>query len=146
MHIRTQTVMLTALGLVLAGCAEIHTSAPDAVTGTVYSTDVVNKASVCTAAPLSAVKDGSTVPVTISTGGGGWCGVTLSQGGRPYSAGLLTKRARAGKVLVHTVGNTTRVDYTPAERAVVPDSFSIRLIPGDAILQVTVTPATAVSK
>ena len=47
---------------------------------------------------------------------GGWCAITVNNGGRPFDAGLLAAAPAHGKVLVHTVGNNTRIDYTP-ERA-----------------------------
>ena len=42
-------------------------------------------------------------------------------------------------MLIHTVGNDTRIDYTPAARYAGADAFAVRLIPGDATIRVTVT-------
>ncbi len=57
----------------------------------------------------------------------------------PFDAGLLAAPAQHGKVLIHTVGNDTRIDYTPAARYAGADAFAVRLIPGDATIRVTVT-------
>ena len=145
MQTRTQTVLLTALGLILQGCAAIQPTTPVSH-ATRYSTDMVNKAAVCSFTPIDPVKDGAVNPVTLTTGGGGWCGFGVSQNGQPYTAGLLSKRARFGKVHIHTVGDDTRIDYTSYERAVTADSFTVRLIPGDATITVNVTPTAAVTK
>ncbi len=47
-------------------------------------------------------------------------------------------------MLIHTVGNDTRIDYTPSPRYAGADAFSVRLLPGDATIRVnaTVTPVT----
>jgi hypothetical protein len=145
MQTRTQTVILTALGLILQGCAAIQTTAPTS-NAVRYSTDMVNKAPTCSFTAIDAVKDGAANAVTLTTGGGGWCGFGVRENGAPYTAGLLSKRARFGKVHVHTVGDDTRIDYTPYERTVVADSFTVRLIPGDATISVTVTPVAAGTK
>ena len=70
---------------------------------------------------------------------GGWCAITVNNNGKPFDAGLLATPPAHGKALIHTVGNDTRIDYTPAARYVGADAFTVRLIPGDATLRVTVT-------
>ncbi len=111
----------------------------------VFATDLAGKAAVCTV-PTVTPMDGKTIPVAMTTGGGGWCGIPLMLNGKPYGAGLLTQAPRAGKVYVHAVGDATRVDYTPAAAAVA-DAFTVRLIPGDAVLRVAVnSPAAGVAK
>ena len=83
---------------------------------------------------------GQTTPVTMQVGNsGGWCGITVSNGGKPYSAGLLTAEPAHGKVLIHSVGDTTRIDYTPDAHSRARDAFAVRLIPGDAAISVSVT-------
>ena len=42
-------------------------------------------------------------------------------------------------MLIHTVGNDTRIDYTPAARYAGADAFTVRLLPGDAMIRVTAT-------
>ena len=145
MQMRIHTVMLTAIGLILQGCAA-PPPPPPRPHATIYSTDMVNKAAVCSFTPLKALKDGSDNSVTLTTGGGGWCGFGLELDGHPYTAGLLTKGAKFGKVHIHTVGDDTRIDYTPQTLPAVADSFTVRLIPGNATIQVSVNTSPAVFK
>ena len=70
---------------------------------------------------------------------GGWCALTLSTSGRPYAAGLLTARPAHGRVYIHTVGSTTRIDYTPAAQYAGADSFTVKMEPGDAVARVAVS-------
>jgi hypothetical protein len=137
---------MTAVALAVAvvglqGC----TTAPKAVVGSlspVYSTDLKGKAASCTVPDLKPV-NGRDNSVVITTGGGGWCGISVSHDGRPYAAGLLTQPPHNGKVYVHSVGDDTRIDYTPRAGAAGTDAFTVRLIPGDAVIQVGVATATS---
>ena len=61
--------------------------------------------------------------------------------GRPYDSSLLTARPSNGKVVVKRVGDVTRIDYTPNKGFVGTDSFSVKMIPGDATVQVSVASA-----
>lgn len=58
-----------------------------------------------------------------------------------YSAGLLTAAPAHGKVLIHSVGDNTRIDYTPDAQYRGADLFAVRLIPGDATISGSVTVA-----
>jgi hypothetical protein len=145
MQTRIQTVTLTAIGLILQGCAATPPASPRSH-ATIYSTDMVNKAASCSFTPLAPLKDGSTNNVAITTGGGGWCGFGVELDGHPYTAGLLTHGAKSGKVHIHTVGDDTRIDYTPEHVPVGPDSFTVRLLPGNATIQVSVNTSPTVSK
>ena len=87
-----------------------------------------------------ALQDGKDAAGTIATGGGGWCGILVDRAGHPFGAGLLTQAPRNGSVYVHTVGEKTRVDYTPFH-ATTADTFAVKFIPGDETMHVTVTPA-----
>jgi hypothetical protein len=107
---------------------------------------MVNKAASCSFTPLAALKDGSTNGVALTTGGGGWCGFGVELDGHPYTAGLVITGAKSGKVHIHTVGDDTRIDYTPEHVPAVADSFAVRLIPGGATIQVSVNTTPAVSK
>ena len=70
---------------------------------------------------------------------GGWCGLFLSQAnGDPFAAGLVKQMPAHGKIYVHTVGDRTRVDYTPDRFFHGSDSFAIKLLPGDGTLTVSV--------
>lgn len=140
MHPRTLSAICLSGVLGLAACAT-PPGGPRAARNAVYATDLAGKAAVCVAAPVK-VTDGKDVDATIATGGGGWCAITVSRNDDPLTAGLLTEAPRSGSVYVHTVGDDTRVDYTP-RGAVVADSFSVKFIPGDETMHVTVTPAAA---
>ena len=128
----------------LAACA---TQAPVASRPPIYAADIAGKAAECTA-PAVKVSDGKNATGTIATGGGGWCGIIVTRDGQPLTAALLTQPPHAGKVYVHTVSDETRVDYTPTEAAVA-DGFTVKFIPGDETMEVTVvstahaTPAPA---
>ena len=131
----------TVAAVALQGCAQKpplapHTSLP------VYQTDLLGAAKVCTVAN-PALQPGKTVDVAMAvTNDGGWCAITVHQAGpEPYAAGLLAGRPAHGKVLVHSVGDETRVDYTPVARFAGTDGFSVRLLPGDPVIRVAVTVA-----
>jgi hypothetical protein len=71
---------------------------------------------------------------------GGWCAITVTQPhGEPFDAGLLTQRPLHGKVLIHKVGDATRIDYTPDPNFTGTDSFAVSLIPGDPVIRAAVT-------
>ncbi len=73
---------------------------------------------------------------------GGWCAVSVHQDGpTPFTAGLLTTRADHGKVYVHSVGDDTRIDYTPEPGFGGNDAFTVTLLPGNATIQVAATVA-----
>ena len=75
---------------------------------------------------------------------GGWCGLSVHQAGpKPYDAGLLTGRPAHGSVTIHEVGDNTRIDYVPDRGYVGPDNFRVKLLPGDAVLQIAVEVAAA---
>ena len=110
-----------------------------------FSTDLANKAALCTVSPVT-LEDGKEATAAMTTGGGGWCGILVRRADQPLGAGLLTQAAQHGTVYVHSVGDDTRVDYTPRPGTSGADAFTVKFIPGDASLRVTVTidaPATA---
>ena len=108
-----------------------------------YAVDLQGAAKNCTVSSVVA-QAGREVPAQMSVGSdGGWCALTIGAGGDiPYGAGLLTTRPEHGEVYIHTVGNTTRIDYTPTRGFVGSDKFSTTLLPGSAVIafSVTVTP------
>lgn len=106
-----------------------------------YAIDLAGKAAVCRA-PNVDLTQSREPSINMATGGGGWCGIGVTQGGVALTAALLTERPHAGRVHVHTVGDATRVDYIPtgAPRA---DAFAVKFIPGDQTMRVTVTGAEA---
>jgi hypothetical protein len=132
-------VLTLAVGS-LQGCTK--PPPPPAASGArIYSHDMEGKAAICTVSATPAV-DGKETPETMVTGGGGWCGIPLHTASGPYTAGLLTQPAHNGRVYVHTVGDDTRIDYIPKPGAVVPDSFTVQLIPGNATVRVAVKPSS----
>jgi hypothetical protein len=128
----TAWLMLCAL---LAGCA----APPPVSTARIYAADMAGAAKTCVV-PKTTPMAGQDTPVAIKLGNdGGWCGITVRDGSRPYAAGLLTSAPVHGKVLIHTVGDDTRIDYTPDRGFAGADTFSAKLIPGDATIRVSVT-------
>jgi len=122
-----------ATALVLQGCAP---SQPTGPATRVFAADMTGAAKVCTAPPVTPAP-GRTIDAAIKLGNdGGWCAITVNNNGRPFEAGLLVTEPQHGKVLIHTVGNDTRIDYTPAARYSGPDAFTVRLVPGDAAIRV----------
>ena len=70
---------------------------------------------------------------------GGWCGLPVHQDGpKPFDAGLLTARPAHGTVLIHEVGDDTRIDYTPDHGFSGTDSFSVTLVPGNGTIRIAV--------
>jgi len=132
-------ILLGLAALAVAGCAQNRPAAQS--TTRLYAIDQTGAAMSCAVSPAPVVvADGKTTEVGLTVGNdGGWCAITVNQGGKPFAAGLLTTRATHGRPYVHTVGDATRIDYTPDAGFAGSDSFAIRLTPGDATVKVTVT-------
>jgi hypothetical protein len=130
-------------GGLLTACSD-NAASPARSSLRVYAADVAGIAKACDA-PTVAPVNGETVTVAVKeTNDGGWCGVRLHQAGpKPFDAGLLTARPNHGSVLIHEVGDDTRIDYTPDRRFTGSDSFVVKLIPGDATVQVSVSVTAA---
>lgn len=59
----------------------------------------------------------------------GWCGVfATDKSGKPFRYGLLRVRPAHGRVLIQTVANATRVEYTPENNYVGADTFTVALV------------------
>ena len=127
-----------AVPFLLQACAE-KPPAPHVAGTPVFAADMTGGAKQCSASnPV--LKDGQTVAATMQLGNdGGWCAIQVARDGKPYAAGLLIARAAHGVVFIHPVGDDTRIDYTPARGFAGPDAFTVKLIPGDPSLHVTVT-------
>lgn len=136
------TLLIPLVGLVslLQGCAGGE-EAPPRPPATVYTVDLKGVASLCTVPkPLSPTEGKPTEAQMVVRNDGGWCGITVAApGDQPYAAGLLTGRPAHGRVYVHTVGYSTRVDYTPDRNYAGADSFTVELLPGSPTLHVSVT-------
>ena len=123
----------------LGACAE-QAAAPASVRR-IYYTDTVGKAAVCTPTQNVSLTAGQQTEATITMSNeGGWCGIRLTQSGqKPYDAGMLVQRQQHGRVLVRTVGDYTQVDYFPDRGFTGTDAFTVRFVPGNPALKVTVT-------
>ncbi len=126
--------MVGAAGL--QGCVE-KPSAP--VRLPVYAYDQTGAARSCTVPPVKPVAAQATDAAMSVENDGGWCAFSVQQGRAPYAAGLVTSRPKHGKVFVHSVGDETRVDYTPAPGFAGADSFTVKFLPGDALVAVAAT-------
>jgi hypothetical protein len=125
--------MTAATALLLQACQAL----PPASTTRIYAADMAGAAKTCVVPKVAPVA-GQDTPVAMKLGNdGGWCAIGVRDGGRPYSAGLLTSPPAHGKVLIHTVGDDTRIDYTPDRGFAGADTFTVKLIPGDATLRVS---------
>lgn len=127
-----------AAALLVQACTE--TRAPDAGPAPrYYHADLQGAAKSCTVSVVKPVPS-KTNEVTMDVANdGGWCNITVANDGAPYNAGLLTARAEHGSVYVHTVGNGTRIDYTPNRGYIGTDSFTVTLLPGTSVLHTAVT-------
>jgi hypothetical protein len=134
-HIRSAIawLSLTATALLVQGCSP---SAP-AWSG-IFAIDSAGGAKTCTAPPASP-QDGQSVLAQVHMSNDGWCGITATRQGAPYASYLLVTRPNHGRVFAHRVGGATRLDYTADTGFVGIDSFAIRMIPGDAIIEGAVT-------
>ena len=127
---------LVAVGALLQGCGPKGMAGPSVH---LYEADFKDLAKTCEAQKQKPVA-GKTIDATMKVGSdGGRCGLAVTTDGQPFAAGLLSTRAAHGKVLVHTVGNDTRVDYTPEFGFSGTDSFTVELLPGSANVHVAVT-------
>ena len=128
-----RAMLCLAAAVLLQGCKTA------AVWDGVYPTDRAGGAKRCTAPPASP-PDGQTVwaQMTVSNEGG-WCGIVANRGGVPFDSYLMAARPAHGKVFAHRVGNTTRIDYFPDPGFTGADKFAVRMIPGGATIQGTVT-------
>jgi hypothetical protein len=128
------SVML--ISLVVAGCSP----SPPGSKLRIYAADVTGGAKFCEVPKVDPVAD-KTTQTSIKVGNdGGWCGLRVRQdGSKPFDAGLLVQRPEHGTVVIHEVGDDTRVDFTPDRGFTGSDSFAVKLIPGSVTLNVAVT-------
>lgn len=128
-------VMVIGLAM-LQGCASQQ--ARQASAARLYATDQAGGAKSC-AVPQVTPSAGQETPAAMTVGNdGGWCAITVDNAGHPYGAGLLTARPAHGHVYIHSVGDATRIDYTPNTGYAGPDSFAVRLLPGNGVIHATV--------
>jgi hypothetical protein len=129
--------------LALGACVDTTPAGPARPPARVFAFDQQGKAAKCAVQVAERPADGATVTGTMAVlNDRGWCGVELLRpvpGWEPFLYGLLTKRAEHGTVTIHTVGDTTRADYLPDVGYAGPDAFTLKLAPGNAVVQVAVT-------
>ena len=126
-------------GLLLGGCSAMQGGGAGGSKLRTYAADLAGSAKVCTVPKIDPA-GGATIEASVKMSNeGGWCGLPVHQDGpKPFGAGLLTTRATHGNVTVHSVGDDTRLDYTPDRGFTGSDSFVVKLIPGNAIVSVAV--------
>jgi hypothetical protein len=130
------TALLLSAGL-LQACSH---PAPTGPATRVFAVDMAGAAKSCDAPRLSPASGEKTAVTMKVTNDGGWCAIRAYQAGpKPFDAGLLLTRPSHGSILIHEVGDDTRIDYTPDRRFAGNDTFAVKLIPGNATLNVTVT-------
>jgi hypothetical protein len=106
----------------------------------VYAADLAGGAKTCVVPTISPTNGQTTDAAMSLANDGGWCGLLVHQvGPQPFDAGLLTARPAHGNVLIHEVGDETRIDYTPDHGFSGADSFSVKLVPGNATIRIAVT-------
>jgi hypothetical protein len=133
----TRTAVLLT-GLLLAGCGNDH--GPAGSTLRVYAADLAGAAKTCDVPKISPAAGTRTEAPIKLVNDGGWCGIRLHQDGpKPFGAGLLTTRPSHGNVLIHEVGDETRIDYTPDRGFSGTDNFAVKLVPGNVVILVPVT-------
>lgn len=136
--------LLTWLALVVAG-AQLQACAPPATSPTgsrlrVFAADLAGAARTCEVPNITPAHGQTTEAAVKLVNDGGWCGLPAHQDGpKPFEAGLLMVRPEHGEVLIHEVGDDTRIDYTPDRGFAGTDTFAVKLIPGDATIRVTAT-------
>lgn len=128
--------MLALTAAMLPGCSELRVAGSST---RVYAADFTGAAKTCDAAKVVPL-EGKPIEATMKLrNDGGWCALSVARGGKPYDSALLTGRASHGKVFIHRVGDETRIDYTPDRGYAGPDTFTVKLIPGDAVIEAAVT-------
>lgn len=138
----TQSTGLVCAAIAIAALLEGCAPQPRPSATRVYAVDQQGAARSCTVPRVSAVA-GREVPVAMTVGNdGGWCAITVDSGARPFAYGLVVGRAQHGRVFIHSVGDATRIDYTPDRGFAGADSFAVKLRPGDAVLRANVTVTT----
>ncbi len=136
-----RTAILLTMGLLAGGLLQACALAPAPGAGPrVYAADITGGAKICQVEKISPA-DGKTVESKMTLANDrGWCGVPAQQSsGKPFDAGLMSARPAHGNVVIHLVGDQTRIDYTPDRGYVGNDSFAVKLVPGNAIVRIAVT-------
>jgi hypothetical protein len=125
-------------GILLQGCGQNAGGGGSRLR--VYAADLAGAAKSCDVPRITPASGQTTNAAMKLANDGGWCGLPVHQDGpKPFDAGLLTARPAHGTVLIHAVGDETRIDYTPDRGFSGADSFSVKLVPGNGTVRVAVT-------
>ncbi len=140
---RTMTwIAVLMTGMLLQACAP--QPGRTASGARVYAADLTGQSKTCEVPKLSPVPGQTTDTAIKLDNDGGWCGLPLQQpDAKPFEAGLLSARPSHGSVMIHQVGDDTRVDYTPDRGFTGNDSFAVTLIPGEAVIRISVSVVAA---
>ena len=140
--------LLAVLGLMsLPGCTPPPVAPVAASTTRLYAIDQAGAAKTCSVTPASLtaanLAPGMEAKIAMNVANdGGWCAITApGPDTKPFAAGLLVGDPSHGEAYIHSVGDATRVDYTPDAGFTGADSFVVKLLPGSPILRVSVTVA-----
>jgi hypothetical protein len=133
-------IVLLMTGALLQACGQ---NGGNAGSGRrVYAADLAGAAKTCEVPTISPAGGKTTSAAIKLVNDGGWCGLPVRQdSSKPFDAGLLTARPAHGTVLIHEVGDETRIDYTPDRGFSGTDGFSVRLVPGDGTIRIAVAVA-----
>lgn len=147
-HLSGATRPLAWLALLLSGTL-LQACAPNSGAGPgsrlrLFAADLSGAAKTCEVPKITPGARQTTEAEIKLVNDGGWCGLPVHQPGpKPYNAGLLVARPANGTVLIHAVGDETRIDYTPDRGFAGSDSFTVKLLPDDATIQVAANVTTA---
>jgi hypothetical protein len=134
---------LLLAGVLLQACGQ-SANGPGGSRARVFAADMTGAARSCDVPRIGPASGQSTEAAMKVGNDGGWCGLQVHQDGpKPFDAGLLTARPAHGSVLIHEVGDDTRIDYTPDRGFIGNDSFSVKLVPGNSTIRVAVIVAAA---
>ena len=101
-------------------------------------------AKTCTSSPVD-FGAGNSATATVSMTNDGWCALhTKDKNGEPFKFGLVKVKPQQGYILIQKIGGETRIEYTPENRYVGADHFSVALASNqantpDSTIQVAVT-------
>ncbi len=140
-HFAWLALLLT--GVLLQACGP-NANGPAGSRLRVFAADLAGAAKRCDVPQISPASGQTTEAIMAVGNDGGWCGLPVHQDGpKPFDAGLLTARPTHGTVLIHQVGDNTRIDYTPDRGFTGNDGFSVKLVPGNGTIRVAVVVAGA---
>src|SRR6201987_2994577 len=125
---------LAATGVLLQACAP-QPSGPGV---RMFAVDMAGAAKPCVVPKVTPIANQETQVAMKVGSDGGWCGITVSNNGQPYAAGLVGAKPVQGQPFRHTVCNDTRIAYPPDRGVGGSDTFAVKMIPGHATIRMLV--------